>query len=104
MHAWVSESVCESGQQELELPPPTCCILISPWTDLGHDGMRNATLSNEDRDFLPGARKDRKAHKELSELSHEATGPGRVLRFDDPRRFAPQRLAAFASFCTRSPA
>eukprot|EP00439_Symbiodinium_sp_Y106_P020373 s207_g2.t1 len=39
--------------QELELPPPTCCILISPWTDLGHDGMRNATLSNEDCDFLP---------------------------------------------------
>ncbi|CAE7470645.1 bah [Symbiodinium sp. CCMP2456] len=39
--------------QELELPPPTCCILISPWTDLGHDGMRNATLSNADRDFLP---------------------------------------------------
>ncbi|CAE7575082.1 bah [Symbiodinium natans] len=39
--------------KDLELPLPSCCILISPWTDLGHDGMRNATMSNEERDFLP---------------------------------------------------
>ena len=91
-------------QQELELPPPTCCILISPWTDLGHDGMRNATLSNEDCDFLPEARRSfrRRKHSARPAAAPEAPGPGGVLRFDDSRRFAPQRLATLASFCTSS--
>ena len=38
--------------EDLQLPAPACCILTSPWTDLGHNGMRNATLSNEHLDFL----------------------------------------------------
>eukprot|EP00438_Fugacium_kawagutii_P020350 Skav210242 [mRNA] locus=scaffold1929:53601:64160:+ [translate_table: standard] len=39
--------------RETNLPMPRCCILISPWTDLGMDGLRHATLENEPNDYLP---------------------------------------------------
>lgn len=39
--------------RETNLPMPRCSILISPWTDLGIDGLRHATLENEQHDYLP---------------------------------------------------
>ena len=42
--------------RENNLPMPRCCILISPWTDLGVDGLRHATMENEASDFLPGSK------------------------------------------------
>lgn len=42
--------------REINLPMPRCCILISPWTDLGVDGLRHATMENEASDFLPGSK------------------------------------------------
>lgn len=38
--------------RETDLPMPRCCILISPWTDLGEDGLRYATRENEGLDYL----------------------------------------------------
>ncbi|CAJ1416333.1 unnamed protein product [Effrenium voratum] len=40
--------------RETDLPMPRFCVLISPWTDLGENGMRHATMANEPSDFLPG--------------------------------------------------
>ena len=38
--------------RETGLPMPSCCILISPWTDLGDDGLRYATMEHEPLDYL----------------------------------------------------
>lgn len=40
--------------RETNLPMPSCAILISPWTDLGEDGLRYATREHEALDYLPG--------------------------------------------------
>eukprot|EP00933_Yihiella_yeosuensis_P018422 TRINITY_DN15122_c0_g4_i1.p1 TRINITY_DN15122_c0_g4~~TRINITY_DN15122_c0_g4_i1.p1 ORF type:complete len:365 (-),score=60.54 TRINITY_DN15122_c0_g4_i1:98-1192(-) len=42
-----------SHLRETDLPPPSCCILISPWTDLGGNGLEKASLENEATDYLP---------------------------------------------------
>lgn len=39
--------------REEDVPPPPCAFLISPWTDLSGDGMRNLSMQNEVNDYLP---------------------------------------------------
>eukprot|EP00928_Gymnodinium_smaydae_P037245 TRINITY_DN25886_c0_g1_i1.p1 TRINITY_DN25886_c0_g1~~TRINITY_DN25886_c0_g1_i1.p1 ORF type:complete len:369 (+),score=71.59 TRINITY_DN25886_c0_g1_i1:89-1195(+) len=38
---------------EPKLPWPSCAVLVSPWADVGEDGLRHASLENESRDYLP---------------------------------------------------
>jgi len=34
---------------------PQCALLVSPWTDIGDGGLRFATMSNAQKDYLPSA-------------------------------------------------
>ena len=65
--------------REINLPMPRCCILISPWTDLGVDGLRHATMENEASDFLPGS-KLKKATDIHDDNYHQSTYCKKVCR------------------------
>lgn len=38
------------------LPMPACAVLVSPWTDLGNDGLSHASLENEGVDYLTASK------------------------------------------------
>eukprot|EP00929_Paragymnodinium_shiwhaense_P061064 TRINITY_DN30490_c0_g2_i3.p1 TRINITY_DN30490_c0_g2~~TRINITY_DN30490_c0_g2_i3.p1 ORF type:complete len:265 (+),score=24.41 TRINITY_DN30490_c0_g2_i3:247-1041(+) len=67
LQTWPAEKIVIAGEsagggilavflanlRDADLPKPACAVLISPWVDLGGDGLRNVSLHNEPHDYLP---------------------------------------------------